>query len=483
MRTGSSNVDTDGSKTLADSVTSRTRQNKPGYGGTSLWGLRKEVLLFCLDLVVFMLTPLLALQLRFQGEVLTEHWLPYMAMQPLLLPMRVVLAYLFDLYDFRHRLTASEHAFSALGAAFLMVLLGYFLLMFLQLYYDPSSYLSRMVLPIDFALLVAWLSLSRAGLLRLLHRQGHRVRVALCGAPDACSNLAEEIAQHGPRLVALAGTVHTDTLRQEDFRPAPFDSLRPLQQIILADDSLSEAELNQVLRSCEAAAAEIYLFPALNVSILGSNALMNIAGLPLIPLRASRVYNHYLPIKAVLDRIAALGLLLLSLPIMGVVALLIRLSMGAPVIFAQERVGFQGQHFRLYKFRTMIADAESDTGPTLSPEDDPRITPLGRHLRRYRLDELPQLWNVLRGEMSFVGPRPERPEFVAQFIQETPLYERRHLVMPGLTGLAQLHGRYDSDYRYKLRYDLMYANGQSLLMDLRVLVATLRILFTGSGGR
>ncbi len=439
--------------------------------------------MFCLDMLAFAGIPLLALYIRFWGAVPTEHYLPYMAFLPAFITIRIIFAYLFDLYDFRHRLTPSEHIFSGIGASCIVVLIGYFILAFMQIYYDPTSHLSRLVPPIDIGLMACWFAFSRTIVLWVLYRTGWRMRVALIGNAQQCTELSEEIATHAPKLIQLAGTINSDTLRQQHFKADPFSTLLPLDHIILIDDSLQQDELNKLLRTCDSVSRETYLFPEVKTAMLGSAALMNIAGLPLIPLRASRVYNHYLPIKAAFDRIAGILLLLGFLPIILCVACIIFLSMGKPVLFIQERIGLQGQRFRLYKFRTMIPGAELESGPMLSPKADPRITPLGLFLRRYRLDELPQLWNIIRGEMSFVGPRPERPEFVIRFVEETPLYERRHLVMPGLTGLAQIHGRYDSDYLYKLRYDLMYVNGQSLLLDLRVLVSTFRIIITGSGGR
>jgi lipopolysaccharide/colanic/teichoic acid biosynthesis glycosyltransferase len=171
----------------------------------------------------------------------------------------------------------------------------------------------------------------------------------------------------------------------------------------------------------------------------------------------------------------------LALPVGAIVALAIKLTSPGPVFFTQERAGFRGQRFRVVKFRSMAVDAEVNTGPVLSSGADPRVTRVGRALRRFRVDEIPQLWNVLKGEMSLVGPRPERPEFMTQFMGENPLYERRLLVKPGLTGLAQIHGRYDTDYTQKLRYDLVYLNSMSLATDLRILAATVRIVLTGKG--
>lgn len=173
---------------------------------------------------------------------------------------------------------------------------------------------------------------------------------------------------------------------------------------------------------------------------------------------------------------AAVGLLVLA-PLMLVVAALIKLTSRGPVIFAQERVGRYGRSFVLYKFRTMIHNAEAKTGPILSSgKDDNRLTPLGRWLKLFRLDEIPQLWNVLRGDMSIVGPRPERRCFVRKFEQLVPSYSRRHQVRPGITGLAQVCGGYHTDARDKLRFDLIYVSHQSLWLDLLILLRTILVV-------
>jgi lipopolysaccharide/colanic/teichoic acid biosynthesis glycosyltransferase len=149
----------------------------------------------------------------------------------------------------------------------------------------------------------------------------------------------------------------------------------------------------------------------------------------------------------------------------------------------QERVGQNGRVFRLYKLRTMVTGAEEGTGPVLAATDDARITPVGRWLRATRLDELPQVFNVLKGEMSFVGPRPERPEFVERFRAESPAYHYRHLVKPGLTGLAQVQGRYSTSAEDKLRFDLYYIRNYSLLLDLQILLQTIPIVITPAAAR
>lgn len=186
--------------------------------------------------------------------------------------------------------------------------------------------------------------------------------------------------------------------------------------------------------------------------------------------------------KRVLDIAGAATGLVLTSPLLLVIAGAVRLTSPGPVFYSQERVGKRGRAFRLHKFRTMCENAEATTGPILSPgKTDERLTPVGRVLRRTRLDELPQLWNVLRGDMSLVGPRPERPCFVRQFAEQTPLYSLRHEVRPGITGLAQIYGGYLTDARDKLRFDLIYLSHRSLWLDLKILFETARVVLRSEG--
>lgn len=184
--------------------------------------------------------------------------------------------------------------------------------------------------------------------------------------------------------------------------------------------------------------------------------------------------------------VAAMAVVALA-PLMLLVATLVRLSSPGPVVYSQERVGERGRAFRLLKFRTMRADAEAATGPVWASGDgDPRITAVGRLLRKTRMDELPQLVNVLRGEMSFVGPRPERPHFVDALRQVIPYYDERHSVRPGITGWAQIRDGYGSsieDAESKLRYDLYYIKHMSLAFDLNILLDTLKVVVIGRGAR
>jgi exopolysaccharide biosynthesis polyprenyl glycosylphosphotransferase len=182
----------------------------------------------------------------------------------------------------------------------------------------------------------------------------------------------------------------------------------------------------------------------------------------------------------------ALAGAVLTLPIMLLVAVAVRLSSTGPILFRQTRVGRNNAPFTLYKFRSMRQDAEEATGAVWAIENDPRVTPVGRWLRLLRLDELPQFFNVLRGEMSIVGPRPERPEFVKMLTEKIPFYRQRHCVKPGITGLAQISHKYSDsleDTITKLEYDLYYIKNLSPALDAYIIFHTMKVMLLGRGAQ
>jgi sugar transferase (PEP-CTERM system associated) len=191
-------------------------------------------------------------------------------------------------------------------------------------------------------------------------------------------------------------------------------------------------------------------------------------------------------VRRVLNFSVALVGLVVSLPVVPFILLAVKLSSAGPVLYRQERVGRGGRTFHCYKFRTMRKDAEADTGATWALDDDPRITRVGKVLRTLRLDEIPQLWCVLKGDMNFVGPRPERPEFVEWLSKEIPYYGVRHVVRPGITGWAQVQYKYGNtleDAREKLQYDLYYIKNASLGLDLLIWFETVKIVLLGRGAQ
>jgi sugar transferase (PEP-CTERM system associated) len=187
-----------------------------------------------------------------------------------------------------------------------------------------------------------------------------------------------------------------------------------------------------------------------------------------------------------LHRLLALTGLIVSLPIAILTAILIKLDSRGEIFYRQERIGKNGRTFQVLKFRSMKTDAEADGKPIWAASDDERTTRVGRIIRKIRVDEIPQFWNIIKGEMSFIGPRPERPHFVAQLAEEVPFYEHRHLVAPGLTGWAQIkypYGASVEDARQKLQYDLFYIKNQTLALDIIIVVETIKTVLFGRGGR
>jgi len=192
-------------------------------------------------------------------------------------------------------------------------------------------------------------------------------------------------------------------------------------------------------------------------------------------LRALPLYSTWNRfIKRILDLLGSAVGLIISLPILLVCAVAVKLTSRGPILYRQVRIGENGEDITIYKLRTMPVDAEKRTGPVLPKSDDPRATPVGRFLRQFSLDELPQLWNVLKGDMSLVGPRPERPIFVEQFKESIPRYMSRHLIKSGLTGWAQVNGlRGDTSIKMRVKYDMFYLENWSLRMDIKIILLTL----------
>jgi lipopolysaccharide/colanic/teichoic acid biosynthesis glycosyltransferase len=213
------------------------------------------------------------------------------------------------------------------------------------------------------------------------------------------------------------------------------------------------------------------------VALMGSGFL---AGL----IRFAR--RRFAEFKRGFDFVISLFGLIVTFPIVLISILIIRITSPGPALYRQVRVGRDGRFFELYKLRTMVIDAEKQTGPVWAQENDPRITLFGKFLRKSRIDEIPQLVNVLKGEMSLIGPRPERPEFVDMLSKEIADYQKRLNVRPGITGLAQIKQAYDStieDVRRKVKFDLLYINRMCFLTDLRILLSTVAVVLTGRGAR
>jgi exopolysaccharide biosynthesis polyprenyl glycosylphosphotransferase len=254
--------------------------------------------------------------------------------------------------------------------------------------------------------------------------------------------------------------------------------------LVITKVSSSANEILRIIEYTGDSRVIIYMVPSLMDIITGHLKTHQLFGVPLMVLLQDHMPAWEAQVKRLMDIVVSFSILTLGAPVWLLTALMVKLTSKGPAVFAQERVGRNGKHFIMYKFRSMFEDAEKISGPKWATENDPRITPFGRFMRKTRLDEIPQFINVLKGEMSLVGPRPERQYFVDKLKKEIPWYVRRIKMKPGITGWAQVKHKYDEtleDVKQKVTYDLYYFENMSLALDIKIILRTIWVALTGKG--
>ncbi|MBX5493480.1 MAG: undecaprenyl-phosphate glucose phosphotransferase [Chloroflexi bacterium] len=340
-------------------------------------------------------------------------------------------------------------------------------------------------------ILLMWLGrLALRALVGQLRRRGwDETRVLIVGAGPEGQVLRDRIVaapELGYRVVGFLAEPGPDVPADLPVLGEPADLTQVIRahhvgEVLVAQPSLSHQQLVELVGQCTRERVSIKVFPDFFQIMAAEVSTSELGSLPLLCVRDVTLRGWNRALKRAVDVVGSAVLLVLLAPLLLAIALLVKLtSPGGPVFFVQERLGLDDRPFLLLKFRSMRVDAEAGTGPVMARPDDDRTTPLGRLLRRFSLDELPQLINVLVGEMSLVGPRPERPHFVQQFEKAIPRYRDRHQEKAGMTGWAQVNGlRGRSSIAERTRYDLFYVEHWSLLFDLKILLSTVAAVFRG----
>ena len=400
--------------------------------------------------------------------------------------------YFTDLYDLRlltDKREVSTRITQALSTASFILAALYF--------WFPALIIGRGVFLIAALLVMLLVSGWRIMFEWVSGRIGPRERLLLVGTTPSAIALARELYELRHELgVEIVGFADTDASRVGTtiINPGVIGTIEDIPSIVRARNvdrvvvSLSDARgqlpMDKLLEMKLDGVSFDHL-ASVYESYTGKIAVENLRPSWLIFSSGFKKSALLSASKRLLDLLAASAGLLMAAPIMALVALAVRLSSPGAVFYHQQRVGQHGRIFTVHKFRSMKTDAEAETGPVWAAKDgDPRVTAVGRFLRRSRLDELPQLWNVLKGDMSFVGPRPERPEFVAELTRQIPFYGQRHVVRPGVTGWAQVRYTYGAsveDALQKLQYDLFYIKNLSLALDLFIILDTVKTVLLRKG--
>jgi len=400
--------------------------------------------------------------------------------------------YLYDLYDFvvmHDRRELVLRLVQALGLAWVALAVAFYIFPHLMI----GRGVSLVALPLALLVMVSW----RLAIHWLLGHPQIGERILIVGSGPLAIELARETLERpdaGFRIVGFADN-DPEKLGKSLINPRVVGLTSELNEIVRREnidrivvaigERRGQFPTDQLLQLSLSGDVSIEEAASFYERITGRVHLDMVRPSWLIFSGRKRQVRFNAVVRAIFHRGVALVGAILSLPVAVLTAILIKLDSRGPVLYRQERVGRNGRIFTVMKFRSMRTDAEKD-GPVWARSADDRVTRVGRIIRKIRVDEIPQFWNILRGDMNFVGPRPERPHFVRQLAEEIPYYEQRHLIAPGLTGWAQIKYPYGSsieDARQKLQYDLYYIKNQSLALDAAILFETVKTILFGRGAR
>jgi len=400
----------------------------------------------------------------------------------------VLIFYFFGIYERRWK----KHFWDSIKYVFIPCIIGTFILISVY-FFRGNIYFPRSIFIIFPVFTIVFTNLWRNLYARFV--KPPKSRTIIVGVNPDSINLIKTFKKYYGDTIEIVGIISFPDDKIENFSTKLKDmgvsllgdvagikkiikNLEFNEIILTPRDSQSDFYIDEISRG-KGQNISIYAVPGAYEILLGKLKHTIIYDIPMVAIKNPGTLEVR-AIKRIMDLALAILILILTAPVFLLTALGIKITSPGPMFYKQERMGRGGKTFIMYKFRSMIVDAEKD-GAMLSSDDDRRVTAFGKFIRSTRIDELPQLFNIITGSMSFVGPRPERKEFVREFIKNIASYRERLRVKPGITGLAQVRGVYHTDARIKLRYDLAYIANYSIWLDLKILIETIRVILTRKG--
>lgn len=428
---------------------------------TSLTNLY-ELLFTIVDIILVILAIYLSYMIKFNFNPPRFNYDPFIITAPFTIIIYLIFMYIYGLSDLIKQ-SIGEIVYSVFLTIIMLCISTMAVTFFLRAFSYP-----RMVILYSSVIQIIFLSLWKSFVWKIKRVMYGKKDVIIIGGENA-EHVAKKILLKQSDLYNIKYICHPN------FNDL-MDLINKVDIVILCDDVKSDLK-DRILDKCLVEQKSILIVPAMSDLALVGSKLNKIDDLPLLRAKSLSLTPEEKAIKRVLDIILVFMGVIITSPFMLIVAISIKISDGGNVFYKQERVTEGGRNFNVIKFRSMKMNAEKLSGPVLATDKDPRITKVGRIIRATRMDELPQLFNIIKGDMSVVGPRPERPFYVEKFEKEIPDYKYRTVVKAGLTGLAQVLGKYNTTPEDKVRYDIMYIKNYSILLDIKLIFQTIKIIF------
>ncbi|MBO0423906.1 sugar transferase [Enterococcus plantarum] len=428
------------------------------------WNNAKRIAIIIVDVLVFNFSVLVGFWIKFGFNIPSYNFVSYEKSAIYISLFFIFLNLLLGAYVFYNR-TINDIIFVTVIGQFLTILFIMTITFAGRWFTFPRS-----VLIYTFIVSIVLLSLWRILVYFLYLKVSSIKKVVILGTEESVVSAAQNFVSHKNKK-------HQVTTVIVDHYYNNLTKLLDQIDIVYISSHIDENEKFKIYKLVTKAEKKLFLNTSFENLIMLKPNMMNFEDESIIEVSDFRIKGEDNFIKRLFDIVLSFVLLVIASPLMLIAAILVKVTSPGPIIYKQTRITLNQKEFPILKFRTMSATAEAKSGPVLSTSNDSRVTVVGKYLRALRIDELPQLINVIRGDMAIVGPRPERPFFVDQFNSENPQYYLRHNVRAGITGYAQVYGKYASDYNSKLNFDLLYIKNYSLMLDLKILLQTIKILF------